>query len=85
MVLRLTPIFYRRPCNADRQTAFHSSLRKKGEDEKLGSSGKTPEGETSSEETSVKEGSKSAIETIQDETPGENKTDTSELTVKTFI
>ena len=47
MVLRLTPIFNRRPCNADRQTAFHSSLRKKGEDEKLTSSGKTPEGETS--------------------------------------
>ena len=95
MVLRLTPIFYRRPCNADRQTALHSSLRKKGEYEKLASLGetpeggtssrKTPEGETSSEETSVKEGSKSDVETIQDETPGERKTDISELTVKTLI
>ena len=46
MVLRLTPIFYRRPCNADRQTAFHSSLRRKGEDEKLASLGETPEGGT---------------------------------------
>ena len=54
--------------------SFPSSLRKKGEDEKLASSGETPEGDGQQ--------SKSSKETVQDASPGESETDNSELKVK---